>query len=72
MEKYPVHNLASICQRMPLDVYVIQKYKVADKEETVLVRAVKSQLCETLREMDGRAKLHAELTLNAILIRFAY
>lgn len=71
MEKYPVHNLASICQRMPLDVYVIQQYKVADKVEHVPVRAVKSQLAETLREMDGRVKLHAELTLNAIIIQFA-
>lgn len=70
MEKYPVHNLASICQRMPLDVYVLTSVKVADKTIDVPLRVVKSQLVETLREMDGRVKIHAELTLNSINLKF--
>lgn len=70
MEKYPVHNLASICQRMPLDVYVLTSVKVADKTIDVPFRVVKSQLVETLREMDGRVKIHAEITLNSINLKF--
>lgn len=70
MEKYPVHNLASICQRMPLDVFVLTAVKVADKTIDVPLRVVKSQLVETLREMDGRVKISAELTLNSINLKF--
>lgn len=68
MEKYPVHNLASICQRMPLDVMVWTTVKVADKYVDLPVRVVKSQFVETLRNLDGRVKLPAELTLDAINI----
>lgn len=68
MEKYPVHNLASICQRMPLDVYVWTSVKVADQKQDVPIRVVKSEFCKTLKMLDGRMKLQAELTLNAINI----
>lgn len=70
MEKYPVHNLASICQRMPLDVYVLSQTKFGDKTHAINIRVVKSQFVEELRELDGRIKIDAELNLNGIYVRF--
>ncbi len=62
MDKYPAHKLASICQRMPLDVYVLQG--------EVPIRVVKSEFVATLKAMDGRSAMKATLSLDGIYIRF--
>ena len=64
MEKLPCHKIASLCQRMPLDVYVCMQVG----EEIVHVRVVKSDLAETLRAQDGRLHLNVQLTLTGIYI----
>ena len=66
MEKYPVHNLASICQRMPLNVYVY----VTVGDGVFPIRAIKSELVDLLREMDGRTKVYAALNLDGIYLQF--
>ena len=68
MDKYPAHKLASLCQRMPLDVFVY--CNVSGTEEIYAVRAVKSELADLLKGMDGRTHLSAELTLSGIYILF--
>ncbi len=64
MERVNVLKLASLCQRMPLDVYVVTTIG----ESPLEIRVVKSDFAETLREMDGRLGMHAEITLSGIHI----
>ena len=53
---------------MPLDVFVY--CNVSGTEEIYAVRAVKSELADLLKGMDGRTHLSAELTLSGIYILF--
>ncbi len=64
MERVNVLKLASLCQRMPLDVYVVAMFG----ENRIVFRAVKSDIAERLREMDGRVHVDAEITLSGIYI----
>ncbi len=66
MDKYPCHKLASLCQRMPLDVFIY----VMVGEDSYSVRVVKSELADTLRAMDGRIQIAAHLSLDGIYIQF--
>lgn len=69
MDRYPAHKLASLCQRMPLDVYVLvnmEDYELGNKP----IRVVKSEFVKELRNMDGRNHVGASLNLDGIYIQF--
>ena len=68
MDKYPAHKLASLCQRMPLDVYVyIDAGELGGQHA---IRVVKSEFADSLKAMDGRLKIAALLSLDGIYIQF--
>jgi hypothetical protein len=69
MDRYPAHKLASLCQRMPLDVYVYVDRSNQDLTD-LPVRVVKSEFVTALREMDGRTHIAAKLTLEGIYTQF--
>ncbi len=69
MDRYPAHKLASLCQRMPLDVYILVDRSASD-EEALPVRVVKSEFVNLLRQMDGRVHLGATLSLDWITVQF--
>lgn len=66
MDAIRAHKLASLCQRMPLDVYV--KVNVGEGETVLWVRVVKSEFVEDLKNLDGRMNVHANLELNGIFV----
>lgn len=66
MDPIRAHKLASLCQRMPLDVFV--SVHVHGGDSHLWVRVVKSEFVADLKSLDGRTNLHANLELNGIYV----
>lgn len=64
MEKITTHKLASLCQRMPVDTYLV----IHLGETMIECRVVKSDLAQVLRSLDGRATVECELRLDGLYI----
>lgn len=64
MEKITTHKLASLCQRMPVDTYIM----CLIGDDQYACRVVKTDLAELLRGMDGRTSVTAELRLDGLYV----
>lgn len=64
MELVTPHRLASLCQRMPLPVFL----EIGLGEGTHLCRVVKNEFCDYLRTLDPGVVLSCRMTLNEVIV----